>query len=141
MAKPGPKPKPTNLKILEGTDQPCRRPSAPSSKGFAPPERPKWLKGAARKIWDSKLAKYEQDGLDVSRCGDALAQFCALEAKLINLWRQGVNADVPMALYAQYRVMANEFFETPASRLAGNVATNSPQGNMFANNGRPTPTA
>lgn len=115
-----------------GTSRPDRprgepHPNAPKVTHIAGnPERPAWLKGTARKIWDIKVARYLARGQSVKGCEDALAQYCCLEAHLNDkFWRKDITP--PMAMTTAHRLYAIEFFDTPHSQTApskGNAPSN-----------------
>jgi hypothetical protein len=131
MAKPGKKGYSQAIHAATGTDQPCR-----VALDVVPPvedrfPRPKWLSAAARNIWDSKVEIYEARGQDISGCGATLAQYCQLEAHLVDTWR---HKQVPtMAELTEYRRFCSEFFDTPASKLTR--PKNEKPGNRFKDNG------
>ena len=127
MSKRGPKSKPPALHIANGTDQPCRRKEAAVVPLHGETQRPKWLKGTARKIWDRKIKIYEKRGQNLVGMEDSLAQYCALEAHIIELWKSP--AGPQMAVVAQYRIFADTFFDTPASQLVR--PSNKPPDNRF----------
>ena len=77
---------------------------------------PKWMAAAARKIWDEKVNRYRQRGQKISGFEDSLAQYCALEAELIDMRKKRMVP--PMAMVSQHRVWASEFYDTPASQVA-----------------------
>src|SRR5690606_19325191 len=117
MAKPGPAPKSPEERVAAGTNWPSRAvvhlfPNDPSA--HRDPVRPKWLKGMARKIWDEKVARYAARGQRVAGCEDALAQYCALEAELIDMRRRKISP--PIAMINAHRIYAGEFYDTPASQ-------------------------
>ena len=76
MAPKGRKPKPTALKVLEGN--PGKRPlpnNEPKPKPIAP-ERPAWLTGEGKKMWDKLAPELERVGLLTSVDGEAFAAAC-----------------------------------------------------------------
>jgi hypothetical protein len=118
--------------MATGTDQPCRRHDeiAPV-KEVGMLVKPKWLKGRASKIWDEKIDKYSERGLNVLGMEDALAQYCALEADLIDQWTRKLTP--PTAQVNAHRIWAAEFHDTPASNLTR--GKDSGKGNPFAEHG------
>lgn len=120
MARRGPKGMSPAEQAASGERRPSRKvvPLFEGQASAAEPENvalPKWLKkvkGAAA-IWAEKLALYRARGQKVTGFEAALAQYCALEADLIDLWSRKV--EVPAAKLTQYRVFASEFYDTPAS--------------------------
>ena len=86
MAKPGPRPKPTQLRLVDGSFRKDRHGAkaeavksvAAATAAFGKLERPKWLKGEARKAWDEYIAP--ATWLDGSRAPAAIV-FCELWAE------------------------------------------------------------
>lgn len=135
MSRRGPKGKPPELKVVAGTDQPCRRRERVVKPVDGLPVRPSWLKGRAAKIWAEKVAAYQNRGQSIVGCESALAQFCALEATLIDQFAKRLTP--PTSQINAYRSFASEFFDTPASQIGSPKA---PKGGKFAGNGqRPAP--
>lgn len=130
--KRGTKPTSKALKVLRGTFQPCRARTATIAPLEGEVVVPRWLTGLARQLWTIKAGTYARRGQSVVGCEAALAQYCRVEADLIDRWRKG--REVPVALINAHRIYANEFYDTPASQqAAGSQATAS---NRFARNGR-----
>jgi len=76
MTRRGRKPKPTALKVLEGN--PGKRPlpqNEPKPKPIAP-ERPPWLTGEGRKMWERLAPELERLGLLTAIDGEAFAAAC-----------------------------------------------------------------
>ena len=121
MAKPGPKGKSNVLKVVAGTDQPCRERAPAVEPLEGEPVRPKWLKGLARRVWIEKVEKYQKRGQNIVGCEDALAQYCALEAELIDMRKRKVQPPVTMirvCALSRSRVSAFSILRTKAwSRL------------------------
>jgi hypothetical protein len=129
------------LKALAGQDKPSRQVSVlfpdhasrPDPDLIAPP---KWLCAAAKKIWADKVNRYRQRSQKVGGFEDGLAQYCALEAELIALYRK--KNTPPMAMVTAHRVWASEFYDTPASQVA--KPGSKPGGsNAFGRIGQPPP--
>jgi len=86
MAKRGRKPKPPQLRIVDGsfrqdrhgTKAEAAKSVAAAAAAFGKLERPKWLKGDARKAWDEYIAP--ATWLDGSRAPAAIV-FCELWAE------------------------------------------------------------
>lgn len=86
MAKRGRKPKPPQLRIVDGSFREDRHgkkaeaanSAAVSAAAFGKLERPKWLKGEARKAWDEYIAP--ATWLDGARAPAAIV-FCELWAE------------------------------------------------------------
>lgn len=136
MTRRGPKGKPPELKVVAGTDQPCRRRERIVKPLEGHASRPAWLKGRAAKIWADKVAAYEARGQAIVGCESALAQYCALEATLIDQFTKQLTP--PTSQINTYRSFASEFFDTPASQIG--APNNKPKASKFAGNGqRPTP--
>jgi hypothetical protein len=98
--------------------------------------RPGWLKGRAARLWDEKVAIYRQRGQSVLGCESALAQYCALEALLIE--QHAKKLTPPTSQLTAFRAFASEFFDTPASQIAS-VKSGKP-GAFAANRRPPQPT-
>lgn len=125
------------MKVVKGTFQPARAHPPTVSPIDGTPVAPKWLKGAVLRMWNEKVAIYNQRGQSVRGLEGALAQYCALEAELISSWKRGV--EIPVARINAHRIYANEFYDTPASQQ-GTLGGQKPQGGRFSGNGRrPTP--
>lgn len=82
-AKRGRKSKPTELKVLEGN--PGNRPINIDEPKPEPqiPERPKWLKGEAKKEWDRIAPKLDKLGLLTNVDTAALAGYCQAYARWV----------------------------------------------------------
>jgi hypothetical protein len=128
------KPKSPEIIKISGTAQPCRARASVVEHIAGDPERPKWLTGRARRIWDARVELYLSRGQSVKGCEEALAQYASLEADLIDqYWRKKITP--PISMVNAHRIYANEFFDTPASQIkpsGGNSPTN-----PFSRNGKP----
>lgn len=115
MAKRGPKGTSNLIKINQGTYQPCRSKSEvrKTSGSNEDLDCPAWLSDLAKELWTEKVTIYDRSGLNVSDNGHALAQYCALEADLIGIYKK--KEIPPMAMISAHRIWAAEFFDTPAS--------------------------
>lgn len=130
---PGAKPLPDEMKVVRGTFRPGRALEDVIAPLTGETKPPKWLKGMGLRLWKDKVGIYERRGQSVVGCESALAQYCAVEADLIDRWKRGT--DVPVALINAHRIYANEFYDTPASQQAAGKPKGA--GNRFAANGRP----
>ena len=132
--------KPTSLKVVAGTDRPCRRPES------APVEIPAldhipdpldWLPNAhAVKEWQ-RLAPILCANKLLTEAGlSALGQLCALHGKVVQLYAAG---EAPVAsMVAQLRGLMNDFGLTPVAQgkvKAGGDETKA--GNKFAGLAKP----
>src|SRR5215469_12135827 len=125
----GPQPKPDHLKIIDGTFRPDRSHPAVVAQLSGDAVMPRWLKGRAASIWREKLAVYRRRGQSVAGCEAALAQYCALEAAMIESYRQKQR---PTASDVNtYRTLAREFYDTPASQIAKATGAPTPKANPF----------
>ena len=103
--------KPTSLKVVAGTDRPCRRPeSAPVEMPALDhiPDPPDWLPNAhAVKEWQ-RLAPILTANKLLTEAGlSALGQLCALHGKVVQLYAAG---EAPVAsMVAQLRGLMNDF--------------------------------
>ena len=115
MAKRGPKGSNNIIKMNKGTYQPCRKketvrePVGDNSDLVCPD----WLSDDAKKIWEEKLGLYDLAGQNISGYGHTFALYCALEAKIIQCYRDGETPS--MAMVNAHRIWAAEFYDTPAS--------------------------
>jgi phage terminase small subunit len=110
--------KPDHLKLVSGTDQPCRREPEPEVRVPAleeSPEPPDWLPNAhAVKEWCVLAPIMTANRLLTDANVSALGQLCALHGKLVQLWSAG---ETPTGhLLAQYRNLINDFGLTPIAR-------------------------
>lgn len=78
-------------------------------------ERPKWLKGKARKVFEEKLEIYKKRGQSIVGLERMLAHYCQLEVLLIELWKTPTGPTP--AAQAEYRRWCSDFFDSPASQL------------------------
>lgn len=110
--------KPTSLKVIAGTDQPCRRPETdpvdlPLTAGV--PDPPDWLPNMhAVKEWN-RLAPILHANKLLTEAGlSALGQLCALHGKVVQLYAAG---EAPVAsMVAQLRALMNDFGLTPVAQ-------------------------
>ena len=132
--------KPTSLKVVAGTDRPCRRPeSAPVEIPALDhiPDPPDWLLNAhAVKEWQ-RLAPILTANKLLTEAGlSALGQLCALHGKVVQLYAAG---EAPVAsMVAQLRGLMNDFGLTPVAQgkvKAGGDETKA--GNKFAGLAKP----
>ena len=125
MAKRGPKGTSNIIKMAKGTVQPCRSKEDIHKSNTTNDDLvcPDWLNDLAKEIWDEKLEIYNNSQVDVSNHGPALAQYCALEADIITIYKGGESPSVSMI--SAHRIWAAEFFDTPAS---GHLKTKSKKG-------------
>ena len=110
MATRGPKPKPTQLHIVDGTYRPGRH--AVQAENEPQPEgaltKPKWLKGKPGRIWDDWAPKLDWlTEVD----SPALALWCGLEAEV-----QADLLDMTASRISQWRTLASELGMMPAGR-------------------------
>ena len=127
MAKLGPKGTNNMIKEAKGTLQLCRsKEDIHKSKGNnSDLVCPDWLGYLAKEIWAEKIEIYNKNEIDVSNHGSALAQYCALEAAIIMLykvrdeWTMDCDYEQPKGpagwMISAHRIWASEFFDTPAS--------------------------
>lgn len=110
MATRGPKPKPTELHLVQGTYRPERHEdqaeNEPKPEGKL--EKPKYLKGRAARVWDRIAPKLEWlTEVD----SDTLALWCGLQAEY-----ESNLADMPSSRISQIRVLAAELGMTASGR-------------------------
>lgn len=134
---PGPGRKPTRLKVISGTTQPCRAIAATVALPAvdAVPDAPDWLPNAhAIKEW-RRLAPILVANKLLTEAGlAALAHLCALHGKIVQLYTAG---EAPAAsLVSQYRNLINDFGLTPVAQGRVKAAAPEPEGNAFTRNGK-----
>lgn len=106
--------KPTALKILQGTFQPCRHNPDEPIVPVAAPERPKYLKGFAKKEWERLVPILLSARILTVQDQGALALLCLLQAKVIEAAKRG--EVLSGQLIAQYRALLTCFGLTPVDR-------------------------
>jgi phage terminase small subunit len=106
--------KPTALKLLQGTFQPCRgNPDEPKVQ-LGAPARPSWLKGEGRKEWERLVPYLTSTGVLAEQEQGTLALLCFLHGKIVQMVRHD---EIPQAqIIAQYRALASSFGLTPSDR-------------------------
>lgn len=113
--------KPTQLKVISGTNRPCRDtgPHIEIELVSELPEAPDWLPTPHAVNEFNRLASILHANRLLTPGGvGALAHMCALYGKLVQLWRAG---ETPSGhLMAQYRNLSNDFGLTPVAQ--GKVA-------------------
>lgn len=132
MAKPGPKGTTNIIKMNKGTYQPCRNKEEVREPigDNSDLECPDWLPDNAKEIWHKKLKKFDESGVNVSIYNDAFAHYCAIDAAIREVYKNG---EVPsMAMVSQHRIWAAEFFDTPASGHMKKPSKESEKKNGFA---------
>ncbi|MCH7564869.1 MAG: P27 family phage terminase small subunit [Gemmatimonadetes bacterium] len=111
MAKPR---TPAALKLMQGTDQPCRaREEAdfPLVTGAQPPD---WLVGpVAVDEWHTRVGQLEASGILTTADLTALAIYCNMLARAVLKWDMG--GEPSSAEVTQLRMMLNEFGFTPTT--------------------------
>ena len=134
MAKSGRKKESAQVLKMRGTDRVDRPREAPVEHLPGPARKPKWLKGLASDIWDDKLEIFYERGQSARGCESLLAQYCSLEAALIeNYWSKG--AEPPITMINSHRIYGNEFFDSPASQQVPNPSA--VPSNVFNAHGKP----
>lgn len=134
----GPKGISPEAQRAHGTVQPVREIVAlyPDHASRPDPEElppPQGMSAAAKKIWNVKVARYRQRGQKVQGFEDALRQYCELEVRLNKMFKGA--APINVSMVNTYRLMAAEFFDTPAAQKVSSHGK--PVENPFARNGRP----
>lgn len=83
MTIPGPKPKPTHLRIVQG-DRPDRINKAEPRPSAKPPRAPEWLGEDAKKVWRRTVTQLKAMGIASEADRDLLAAYCTT---VVNLQR------------------------------------------------------
>ena len=140
MARRGPKGKSPEEQKAAGETRPCRKVETLFASHAERPDpdhipAPVWLNKKAKELWTEKTNRYRQRGQKIEGFESALAQFCALEADLINFYKKKITP--PMAMVNALRVWAAEFYDTPASQRVP-AGGSKPNANKFKQNGNRT---
>jgi len=111
-----PKHTPNNLKVLKGTDQPCRMKDVIEfEKVSEVPPAPDWLpNGHAVKEWDRLAPILHATGLLTDAGLSAFGQLCALHGKVVQLYAAGESPNGNMV--SQLRAFINDFGLTPIAQ-------------------------
>lgn len=129
--------KPINLKLLSGTDQPCRRDEGGAE--YEPleqiPEPPDWLPNAHAVKEYNRLGPVLHKNRLLTEAGVmAFAHLCAIHGKIVQLYAAG---ESPTGhLLSQYRNLINDFGLTPVAQGKVRPTEAKAKGNKFAGNGR-----
>lgn len=81
MSRPGPAPKPSHLKVMQGTYRPDRAPKNEPKPEPSTPSCPTWLHAEAKREWRRIVPHLEQLGLLAQIDRAALAAYCQLYAR------------------------------------------------------------
>ncbi|MCW5603696.1 MAG: hypothetical protein KIT18_04000 [Burkholderiales bacterium] len=123
--------KPAYLKVIAGTDQPCRREEGVSISTLNEcPPAPDWLpNGHAIKEWNRLGPILVANKLLTEASVSVLGQLCALHGKLVQLWAAG---ETPTGhLLAQYRNLVNDFGLPPIANGRLKTSNKPTQTNKF----------
>ena len=82
---PGPKPKPTSLKLLQGETRPSRVPQNEPKPRPILPEIPRYLSKLARIRWDELIPELDYCGVLTRVDGDVLGGYCMAWADVVEL--------------------------------------------------------
>ena len=120
MARPGTKPKPTHLKILEGVKPSRINKNDPRPRPIRPP-MPRWLSQDAKRIWQRLAPELELAGLLTVVDGDAFAGLCSSLGIAKRLEKAAAGGDwreveAWRKAWLQARQYMTEFGMTPSSR-------------------------
>lgn len=134
---PRPK-KPNHLKVVRGTDQPCRMKA--DEVEFDPvaevPEPPEWLTAHAQNYWRRVAKVLTANKVLTEGDLEAMAVMCVLFGKIRQMSEAGV--DMSASLINALRAYQGEFGLTPASR-AKITKGDADKENPFAKHGRKAP--
>lgn len=114
---PGPGKKPSNLKVIAGTNRPDREPAQTVDLPLASeiPDAPDWLSNAhATKEWNRLAPILHSVGLLTEAGLTTLGVLCSLFGKICQLYAAGESPTGHMI--AQYRALANDFGLTPVAQ-------------------------
>jgi P27 family predicted phage terminase small subunit len=132
MAKPGPKPTPTHLKLIRGDRKSRVNEAEPKASQKAPP-MPRWMSADAKKVWRRTVKQLEKMGVLYECDGDTLAAYCEAVVRhaeacqlihqtglLVKGRRDGIvkNPAIQVARDAEatIKALAQEFGLTPSAR-------------------------
>lgn len=131
--------KPQQLKVISGTDQPCRRDAVESVFQEEPlqvlPDPPAWLPNDhARNEWRRLTPILVANKLLTESSLQSLGVLCAVYGKIVQLYAAG---ESPIASQlAQYRGLAAEFGMTPLSQAKMKPAAAPEKKNRFSKYGQ-----
>ena len=132
MGMRGPAPKLTHLRVISGTDKPCkvRNPTVDFGVLTEVPGPPDWLPNPAAVAEWIRLAPLLVRNRILTDAGlMALGHLCALHGKIVQLWDAG---ETPTGnMIAQYRSLTNDFGLTPAAAQRGTVGGGEAKKNPF----------
>ena len=121
MAKPGPKTKSNNLKVINGVENKARLNPDEPQVDTTMPTCPEWVKGYAIAVWKRLAPKLHKSGILTNIDRDTFAMYCTLVSAFRDAVRDGdVNRQIKMT--QQVRIMAAEFGLTPSSRSGLHVS-------------------
>jgi P27 family predicted phage terminase small subunit len=140
MAKPGPPPKPTALKLIAGNPGEHKLPENEPKPEIAAPTAPRWLNAEARAEWDRLVPDLLRLKLLSELDRGLLAGMCQWWSKYVRAERQlarepilrknrnhvlttNVNLAIAREAWAHYARAAAEFGLTPAARSRISVPT------------------
>lgn len=127
------------MKLISGTDQPCRRPAEPELElplVDAVPDPPDWLPNMhALKEWNRLAPMLVANKLLTEAAIISLAHLCALHGKIVQLY--SADEAPPASMIAQHRALSNDFGLTPALRSKVTPSgSRSNRFNRFSTNGK-----
>lgn len=130
--------KPTQLKVVAGTDRPDRAapPCVEMPLVESAPPAPDWLPNAhAIKEWNRLAPILVNNKLLTDGSLSPLAVLCSLHGEIVHMWSRQVSPTGHML--AQYRALINDFGLTPVAqgKVRPSGETKNP-GNRFAKNGK-----
>lgn len=132
--------KPSNLRVISGTNKPSKEKQATSTLDKPleeVPKAPSWLPNVhAVREWNRLAPILHRRKTLTESSLSGLATLCALHGKLVQIWAAGETPGAP--LLAQYRGYMMEFALTPASaaRVPNNGHEEDETENPFSRNGR-----
>ena len=131
-----PKPRtPNALKLIQGTDQPCRERTEADYPLVTGAEPPDWLiNPIAVNEWRARVEQLEAAGILTTADLTALGYYCNMHARAIKKWEIG--GEPTAAETNQLRMMLNEFGFTPTSRSKPSKASGEGPKNPFKKHGR-----
>lgn len=123
--------KPNNLKVLQGTNQPCREVSEVEFEKVSEiPKPPGWLPNSHSVLeWERLAPILFGAGLLTEAGLTTLGHLCAIHGKIVQLYAAGESPNG--ALQSQLRGLSNDFGLTPVAQGKVNASKGEKKGNKF----------
>ena len=113
MASSGRKPKPKNLRIVEGNREHRPIPDIPESEAYKPP-MPRWLTAEAKQEWNRKVDELFRLGL-LTKLNHTLFETCCVAYGEFKRALKKKDRTEAIKWMKEYRMLCNEFGMSPAA--------------------------